>query len=127
MTELQSNIQFVLNNIIIMCQQSEQDAEMFGIEMQDLLKDACDFYTNTQFEFDENPNLTEVQEHVCLAFSILNMQAQEDTDSTEHIAEVLDSVLDNIRNMDGFGTEGECDPRGDFRNGDWSMWDVESE
>lgn len=33
----------------------------------------------------------------------------------------LDYMLNQIHCMDGFGTEGQCDPRGDFRNGNWTM------
>lgn len=44
---------------------------------------------------------------------------------TSTYAEVLDSILDNIASQDAFGTEQQCDPRGDFRNYQWSMWNVE--
>ncbi len=39
--------------------------------------------------------------------------------------EDLDDILDRHRERDAFGTEGQNDPRGDFRNGEWSMWNVE--
>lgn len=45
--------------------------------------------------------------------------------SDEALADLLDSMLDDIASEDGFGTEQQCDPRGDFRNGQWSMWNVE--
>ena len=45
-------------------------------------------------------------------------------DTTKY-AEVLDSILDNVASQDAFGTEQQCDPRGDFRNHQWSMWNVE--
>ncbi len=44
---------------------------------------------------------------------------------TAKYAEVLDSILDKIASQDAFGTEQQCDPRGDFRNHQWSMWNVE--
>jgi len=31
----------------------------------------------------------------------------------------LDDMLQDIHDGDGFGTEGQCDPRGDFRDGNW--------
>lgn len=37
----------------------------------------------------------------------------------------LDRLLDDLRDSDYFGTEGQSDPRGDGREGAWSMWDVE--
>lgn len=43
----------------------------------------------------------------------------------EQYAEVLDDILDSIASDDGFGTEQQCDPRGDFRDQQWSMWNVE--
>lgn len=44
----------------------------------------------------------------------------------EQYAQSLDDILDEIASNDGFGTEQQCDPRGDFRNQKWSMWNVES-
>ena len=34
---------------------------------------------------------------------------------------LLDHLLTEYHSMDGFGTEGQCDPRGDFRLGQWAM------
>jgi len=53
----------------------------------------------------------------------------EEIKTDEYFAEILidelETILTNIHNDDGFGTEGQCDPRGDFRNGTWSMKKVE--
>lgn len=43
----------------------------------------------------------------------------------EEWAESLDSMLDDMKNNDQFGTEGQVDPRGDFRNGEFSIWNME--
>ena len=40
-------------------------------------------------------------------------------------AEFLDSMLDEMKNEDLFGTEGQNDPRGDFRNGEFNIWEIE--
>lgn len=40
-------------------------------------------------------------------------------------SDMLDTGLDELRLNDAFGTEGQNDPRGDFRNGDWSMNNIE--
>lgn len=40
-------------------------------------------------------------------------------------AEALDSMLDEMKNNDQFGTEASTDPRGDFRNGEWSIFEME--
>lgn len=39
----------------------------------------------------------------------------------EDLAEVLEAFLDSLAEQDAFGTERQCDPRGDFRNGEWSL------
>lgn len=49
------------------------------------------------------------------------------TNDEDDIADMLDSALDELASNDAFGSEQQCDPRGDFRNGDWSMWDVEDD
>lgn len=33
----------------------------------------------------------------------------------------LDNIFNEFQSMDGFGTEAASDPRGDFRDGEWSM------
>jgi hypothetical protein len=43
----------------------------------------------------------------------------------EEWAESLDSILDDMKNNDQFGTEGQVDPRGDFRNGEFTIWNME--
>lgn len=49
-----------------------------------------------------------------------------DEDYAEMFSVPLESELSDIRAMDGFGTEGQCDPRGDQRDGDeYSMDYVE--
>lgn len=50
----------------------------------------------------------------------------EDEGSAEVLADVLDVLLDDLRGEDFFGTEGQCDPRGDQRDdAEYSMWHVE--
>lgn len=46
-------------------------------------------------------------------------------DDAEIIAEELETWLNDLLHDDFFGTEGQTDPRGDFRNGQWSMTRVE--
>lgn len=36
-------------------------------------------------------------------------------------SEMLESALDVLSEEDAFGTEGQCDPRGDMRNQRWSL------
>lgn len=37
----------------------------------------------------------------------------------------IEALLNKVASEDGFGTEGQSDPRGDFRNGEWTMRRVE--
>ena len=41
-------------------------------------------------------------------------------------AESLDQMLDEMKGNDQFGDEASTDPRGDFRNGEWSIWEMEA-
>lgn len=38
----------------------------------------------------------------------------------------LEELLNEMQSNDAFGTEGQCDPRGDFRDGHWSMDQVQA-
>lgn len=44
-----------------------------------------------------------------------------DEESVEAFAGSLDTFFDDLRSNDFFGTEGQLDPRGDFREGTWSI------
>lgn len=50
---------------------------------------------------------------------------KDDDDYAIMFSEGLEEMLNDIYMDDGFGTEGQCDPRGDFRNDNWSMNRVE--
>lgn len=46
---------------------------------------------------------------------------KEDESFSECINDGLDGVLEDFAMDDGFGTERQLDPRGDGRDGEWSM------
>ena len=72
-----------------------------------------------------HPDLTEDQLRVGVVLTrMLNMALVDEAYANDFAIE-LDSALDNIAYSDGFGTERQCDPRGDGRNGDWHMGCVE--
>lgn len=48
-----------------------------------------------------------------------------DESDAEMFADVLQPMLHGLHREDAFGTEGQCDPRGDFRDGNWSMTKVQ--
>lgn len=60
-----------------------------------------------------------------------NMQAQiegiseDDGDEISQWSSDFEDFLNELASDDAFGTEGSTDPRGDFRNGEWSMFNVE--
>lgn len=39
-------------------------------------------------------------------------------------ADSLDAMLNDMRHNDQFGTEASIDPRGDFREGHWTIWQM---
>jgi hypothetical protein len=51
--------------------------------------------------------------------------AQNDPDMADMFADALDEMLTDLQSSDAFGSEGQCDPRGDQRNGEFSMNCVE--
>ena len=52
--------------------------------------------------------------------------AESDDNDAEMLSDGLESMLDEIAQNDGFGTERTSDPRGDFRDyGGWSMTRVQ--
>ena len=71
------------------------------------------------------PAQTATQKRVALVLNRLAAMAANDEDDATMISESLDEMLDDIHGGDGFGTEGQSDPRGDGRNGTWSMNRVE--
>ena len=55
--------------------------------------------------------------NVCITLRNLAdfLYLQNDNDRKMYIDDI-NGLLENIANNDGFGTEGQCDPRGDQRN-----------
>ena len=66
-----------------------------------------------------------VQQRVATVLSRMLDMAKSDEDDAQMFADVLEPMLNDLHGQDAFGTEGQCDPRGDFRNGQWSMDRVE--
>lgn len=52
------------------------------------------------------------------------LDMNKDEDWVDTIAEVLEVGLDEMRSMDGFGSEAQNDPRGDGRDSWYSMYNV---
>lgn len=50
---------------------------------------------------------------------------EESDDDYEMFNDAMDDMLDRLHCEDAFGTEGQCDPRGDFRNGVFTMTESE--
>lgn len=68
---------------------------------------------------------TNVQLAVVKVLERMIAMAQKNENDAEMLADELETMLTGIHGNDGFGTEGQCDPRGDFRDGFWSMYDVQ--
>lgn len=68
---------------------------------------------------------TKLQRNCVAVLRRLVQMCEDDEGFAEALASDLTEMLDAIHGQDGFGTEGQSDPRGDARNGRWSMKKVE--
>jgi hypothetical protein len=66
--------------------------------------------------------MNEVQTNLLKLFPRLESIIQEDEDFAEILAADIEDLLDSLASDDFFGTERQCDPRGDFRDGEWSIF-----
>jgi hypothetical protein len=69
--------------------------------------------------------ITAQQKRVAKVLDNMKAMALADEDNASMFAECLEFNLNELNGEDAFGSEGQSDPRGDFRNGDWSMDNVE--
>lgn len=65
------------------------------------------------------------QQRVVKVLERMKSMAQEDEDYAEMFSDILDQGLEDLHGCDAFGSEGQADPRGDGRNGEFSMTFVE--
>lgn len=65
--------------------------------------------------------MSKIQKNVVIVLKRMATAAEQDEGEAEMLAEGLENMLDDIHVDDGFGTEGQNDPRGDARNGRWSI------
>ena len=65
--------------------------------------------------------LTLRQKRVVRVLARLMKMAKADDGDAGGISEMLEAGLTDLQCNDFFGTEGQNDPRGDFRDADWSM------
>lgn len=65
--------------------------------------------------------MTKYQENLKIVLPRIMKLVEEDEYLAEYFAEDLEEILNDIHYEDGFGTEGENDPRGDFRKGEWTL------
>lgn len=71
--------------------------------------------------------MKKLQKNCITVLNRLAKMCEEDAEFAQELASNLDTMLDEIQSQDGFGTEAQSDPRGDFRNGRWNMNKVESD
>lgn len=69
--------------------------------------------------------LTDQQQRVLLILDRIKEQVQKDQYNGEVYSDFLENMLNKMLGCDIFGTEGQCDPRGDMRDHDYSMWNVQ--
>jgi hypothetical protein len=68
---------------------------------------------------------SKAQKNCITVLNRLVKMCEEDAEFAGDFKDDLNLLLNGIQAEDGFGTEGQSDPRGDFRNGRWSMDKVE--
>jgi len=49
----------------------------------------------------------------------------QDEEYADAFSDHLDDMLESLMSYDCFGIEGQNDPRGDGRDGEWTMWNVQ--
>lgn len=67
--------------------------------------------------------LTLRQQRVLKVLERISDMVRKDDDDAGFWATELQVITDTMHGNDFFGTEGQCDPRGDFRNGYWHLED----
>lgn len=68
---------------------------------------------------------TITQKRVAKVVERMLASVRSDPNDAEIFSPMLEEMLTEMHSDDGFGTEGQCDPRGDFRDGTWFMERVE--
>ena len=69
--------------------------------------------------------MNKVQKNVLTVLDRIKQQVIDSEDDADGYAEALDAMLNNLNVYHFFGTEAQSDPRGDYRNGDWSIHKIE--
>lgn len=65
--------------------------------------------------------LNEDQQNMLLFLKNMEQWVKDNPNDCDVISNVFDQALDDGAETDFFGTEGQNDPRGDFRDGEWSI------
>lgn len=66
---------------------------------------------------------SKVQHNLLTVLERIKDRVTEDEDDAELLADSMDQMLDDLLSEDFFGTEGQLDPRGDQRDGEFSVKD----
>jgi hypothetical protein len=69
--------------------------------------------------------MTQNQQRVQMVLGRMNQLVEQDEDYADFFIDGLDAMLEDLMMEDAFGTEGQCDPRGDGRDGEFSMTNVQ--
>lgn len=69
--------------------------------------------------------MSKTQERVIKVLENMTAMTEQEEHYASMFSDSLEAMIEDLMGRDAFGTEGQCDPRGDFREGDWSMDRVE--
>ena len=67
------------------------------------------------------------QANTCVVLQRLINLIKSDEDFAKEFSEYLENLLNESKHYGDFGEEGQNDPRGDFRNGEWTMDNIEAQ
>lgn len=67
--------------------------------------------------------MNKIQKNLSVVIPRLVDVVADDEYFASDFATVLEQLLDQYASNDGFGTERQSDPRGDFRDKEWSLFD----
>ena len=66
-------------------------------------------------------NTTKQQKRLALVLDRMKALAMKDRNLAKVFSEEIEKLLEDLLDEDAFGTEGQNDPRGDFREYEWSL------
>ena len=101
------NMQSVFDKLIEFVKDNERDIKLIAEKLDGIL---IDFYV--EYSEKTNPTVSELQN----TWEWIMDEAKHSDEARKDISKLFNNMLDDMLGNDFFGTEGQCDPRGDHRD-----------